>query len=53
MESIHLHEEIYDTHNIPDQCHSADCPETPVNTSNVFIRHQIPLLPVTPQAAYR
>ena len=39
-----LHEEIYTAHYIPDQRYNADCPETPVNTTNGLIIHHILLL---------
>jgi len=31
---------------IPNQHNSADYPETPVNTTKVFVAHQIPLMPL-------
>jgi hypothetical protein len=42
---IHLHEVIYDAHYIPDQCHSADHPETPMNITNGLIVHRTLQLP--------
>src|SRR5256885_18318 len=40
---IHLHEEIYNAHDIPDQRDGADRPETPANTTNSLI------VPCTPR----
>lgn len=41
-----------DAHDIPDQRERADCPETPVNATSVFIVHRVRLVSVTPQTAH-